>query len=285
MEQVIKAIEEAKFLDPVTSKAADAAQKLFPGPAKDIASGTWLGHAAHPMLTDLPIGFWTSAMVLDFLGGRKAAKASDKLILAGILSAVPTAWTGIADWSDTIEKEQRIGAVHAVSNVAGLLCYGASYVARKKGRRAKGIGLSLIGATAMTIGGYLGGHLAYRKGVGVDETVFEEQPEDWTDAMNESDLMDGTPSAVEVKGASVLIYRNSSGELFAIADRCSHRGGPLHEGKVDQFNCTVTCPWHASEFSMETGKIVKGPATAPQPRYLVRLAGGRIQVRGAARGA
>src|SRR5947199_3809019 len=83
------------------------------GPVKDVLSGTWLGHPLHPMLTDLPIGFWTSSLLLDLVGGRRAHAASDRLMALGILSALPTAASGLSDWSDTIGEERRIGTVHA----------------------------------------------------------------------------------------------------------------------------------------------------------------------------
>src|SRR6185369_10409995 len=64
------------------------------GPVKDVLSGTWLDHPLHPMLTDLPIGFWTSAWVLDIVGGERDRDAARTLIGAGVLCAVPAALSG-----------------------------------------------------------------------------------------------------------------------------------------------------------------------------------------------
>lgn len=276
--QAVKAIGEASFLDPITENIATKTEFLFPGKVKDLVSGTWLGHPVHPMLTDLPIGFWIGSLIIDLLGGRKGRKAADKLVLAGVLAAAPTAYTGWSDWADCRGKEMRVGAVHALSNVAAVLLYTRSYLARKKGQRARGLQLSLLGAGAVTVGGYLGGHLAYRLGVGVDMTVFESPPEEWTTVATENDLLPDTPLEVSVDGIPVLVYRSGS-EIYAIGNTCSHRGGPLNEGKFNQHARTVTCPWHSSTFSLKTGDVVNGPATAPQPRYDVRVEAGQLQVR------
>jgi nitrite reductase/ring-hydroxylating ferredoxin subunit/uncharacterized membrane protein len=278
LNQAVSSIEQAEFLDAPSERVAVWSSKLFPGIAKDIASGTPLGHPAHPMLTDLPIGFWIGSLILDLVGGKKGRTAADKLVFFGILSALPTAWTGIAEWADCRGKEMRVGTVHALGNISATLLYTASYMARKQGERARGVRLGMLGAGALTGAGYLGGHLAYRLGVGVDQTVFLTPLEEWTAVMAEGDLLDDLPAVAEVNGVSILLYRSGS-SLYAIADRCSHRAGPLHEGKVDGFNCVVTCPWHASQFSLRTGEVVRGPASAPQPCYEVRAEGGQIQVR------
>lgn len=278
MSKAIHAIEQAAFIDPAAKRVAAAAARLYPGGTKDLASGTRLGHPAHPVLTDLPVGFWTGATVLDLLGGRRSAGAADKLVLAGLLSALPTAWTGLSDWSDTTGRQMRVGAVHAAGNIAGMALYGASWLARKRGHRATGIRLAMMGAATMACSGYLGGHLAFRLGVGVDQTVFDDPPSGWTSVMAEQDLLEGSPEAARVNGIDLVLYRSSS-EIFALADRCSHRGGPLHLGKVDHLACAIICPWHASKFSLETGEVLQGPATAPQPVYQTRVEAGNIQVR------
>ncbi len=125
-----------------------------------------LGHALHPLLTDLPIGFWTSALTLDVLSPHRGESASQCLTGLGILAAVPTAATGIAEWSDTEKEDARIGVVHALSNSAALTAFTASYFARRSGRLGWGRALGFLGGAAMAVGGYLGGHLAISRKVG-----------------------------------------------------------------------------------------------------------------------
>jgi nitrite reductase/ring-hydroxylating ferredoxin subunit len=140
--------------------------------------------------------------------------------------------------------------------------------------------LSTLGASAVTLAGYLGGHLAYRKGIGVDQTAFQPETERWKRVMSESDLEEGSPRRVSVDGVDILLVRTGDG-IRALADRCSHRGGPLHEGEIK--DGTVVCPWHQSAFALDDGRVVHGPATAPQPVYDVRTSDGQIEVRSADR--
>src|SRR5437764_12051192 len=111
---------ERKLDDAARSLARVTATIPSKGPVKDALSGTWLDHPLHPMLTDLPIGFWTSAWVLDIVGGKGERDAARRLIGAGVLSAIPAALTGAADWSDTEGRSRRVGVVHAVVNSSAL---------------------------------------------------------------------------------------------------------------------------------------------------------------------
>jgi nitrite reductase/ring-hydroxylating ferredoxin subunit/uncharacterized membrane protein len=266
-------------LDQIAEPLAGAVKNAVKqGTAKDVLSGTWLGHQLHPLLTDVPIGAFTSATILDLVGGEDTEKAAAVLVGVGLLAAVPTAASGAADWSDTYGPEQRIGVVHALSNVAGLVLYGASLAAHTTGRRGLGKLLGLAGMGVLTIGGYLGGYLSYSRGVGVNNAFFEHGPEDWKTVASESELSDGKPARVEVDGASVLLYK-LNGRIFAIGARCSHAGGPLEEGQFDTNACTVECPWHQSVFSLTDGEVVHGPATTPQAAYEVRVVEGHVEVR------
>jgi nitrite reductase/ring-hydroxylating ferredoxin subunit len=199
----------------------------------------------------------------------------------GVGAAVPTAAAGWADYADTTkvdERVRRIGIVHAVANVAALGLFGASWLARRRGDHGRGVALGLAGAGALGAGGHLGGHLSYAKGVGVDRTAFERRPAEWTFALAESDLAEGEPRAAEVAGAQVLLVRRGD-RIFALAARCSHRGGPLHEGELTG-DC-IQCPWHGTRFRLEDGAVERGPGTFPQPAYEVRLREGQVEVRSA----
>ena len=259
--------------------AAKVAELIGHGPVKDALSGTWTGHPLHPVMTDLPIGFWTSSFMLDLVGGARSAAASQRLIGLGILSAVPTAAAGLSDWSDTIGEERRIGTVHAVANVAALSLYAWSWLARRAGRRGAGVALGLLGATAATAGGYLGGHLVYRQGVGADRNAWKHGGgEDWVDVVDDLALAEGKPLVVNVDDDDVLLAKTPAGLIAAMSNVCGHAGGPLNEGEFDDQGC-VTCPWHGSVFRVADGHVVHGPATGHQPRYEVRSEGGRLLVR------
>jgi nitrite reductase/ring-hydroxylating ferredoxin subunit len=191
---------------------------------------------------------------------------------------VPTAASGLADWSETYGPEMRVGLVHAAANVAGLALQLASYGARRRGRRVRGAALSLAGLGVAGAAGYLGGHLVYGLGVGVNHAAFEHRPEDWVDVADADGLVDDKPLRVAAGGIPVVVVRTSSGDLFALSATCVHAGGPLDEGEL--VDGCLRCPWHASTFRLTDGRAVRGPATLPQPVWQVRVAGGRLEVRG-----
>jgi uncharacterized membrane protein len=144
-------------------------------------SEAWLGHPAHPPLTDLPIGFWTSAWLLDIVGGKRSARAARRLIGAGVLSAVPAVLTGLGDAAPMTNARRRIAVVHAGFNAAATAAYAMSWWSRRGDRRATGILLGMVGATLATAGGYLGGHLAFES-TQQPPTADSGQPKDiWPD--------------------------------------------------------------------------------------------------------
>lgn len=270
----------AAFLDGPAEAVAGRVRGAVPrGPVKDALSGTSVGHVVHPLLTDLPIGTWTSAALLDLVGGRAARPASRRLIAAGLLAAVPTAATGLNDWADTTPADdgvRRIGAVHAVANIAALGLHAASLAARLRGRHRFGVALGFAGMGALSVGGHLGGHLSYAKAVGVDQTSFASGPEDWTEVLDDAALPEGQLRGAEVDGQSVVLAR-VNGQIRALADRCAHRGGALHDGEL--VGECVECPLHGSRFRLADGAVERGPSAYPQPVYDVRVQSGRIAVR------
>jgi nitrite reductase/ring-hydroxylating ferredoxin subunit/uncharacterized membrane protein len=249
------------------------------GPVKDALSGVWLGHALHPLLTDLPIGSYTSAVLLDWLGGDDGAPAADRLIGLGLLFTLPTAATGLTEWADSEvghDSVRRVGLAHAALNVGATALFGASLAARRSGARGAGKLLALAGASLLGASGHLGGHLSYAEGIGVDQTAFEDPPEDWTAALRDAELPEGESRFAEVGGVGVLVARHQ-GAVHALSNRCSHRGGALDEGELHD-GC-VTCPLHKSTFKLEDGSVVRGPAPYPQPRWETRVRDGVIELR------
>jgi nitrite reductase/ring-hydroxylating ferredoxin subunit len=250
---------------------------IRPGPVKDALSGSWLGHALHPLLTDLTIGTLTSAVLLDWLGGERSRPAAERLIAIGLASAVPTVSSGYSDWADTEvadESVRRIGIVHAATNATAASLFAGSWAARRRG--GSGRLLALAGGGAMAAAGYLGGHMTLAEGVGVDHTVFEDGADEWAAVLDDGELREGQMRCVEADGTAVMVARRE-GVLYALSEHCSHRGGPLHEGELD--GVTVSCPWHDSVFDLRDGALIHGPAAYPQPAWDTRVVDGRIEVR------
>jgi nitrite reductase/ring-hydroxylating ferredoxin subunit/uncharacterized membrane protein len=252
------------------------------GPAarrfKNWLNGVWLGHPLHPALTDAAIGAWFTGAFLDVVGPRGAADAA---MMAGVLSAVPTALAGAADWSDTSEEARRAGLVHALLNSVGLVFMVGSLFARRTERRALGIGLSTTGLILASISAWLGGHLVFILGTNVSRTAFEPTVDEFqavaaADALEQGKLVGAEVTVQGTKVPLVLLKRGQS--VMALSATCTHWGGPLAEGKLVQGDC-VECPWHASQFSMADGRVCQGPATAPAHVFETRIREGNVEVR------
>ncbi len=106
------------------------------------------------------------------------------------------------------------------------------------------------------------------------------QDEGWISAVSMGDLPDRRPIQVKVGDAEVLVVRNGD-ELFAIGNRCTHQGTPLHRGPVKFSGSlrTVRCPLHGSTFSLADGRVMQGPATEPEPAYETRVVDGVVEIR------
>jgi nitrite reductase/ring-hydroxylating ferredoxin subunit len=274
----VRLLAGLEALDPLAKTLGKTARNVIKaGPVKDALSGSWLGHALHPLLTDVPIGTFTSAVLLDWFGGKRSRPAAERLLAFGLASTVPTVLSGYSDWGDSevgSDAVRRIGIVHAAANATAATLFAASLVARRRG--ADGRGLALAGAATLAGSGYLGGHLTLAEGIGVDQTTFEEGADDWKAVLGDTELGEGEARCVEADGTAVIVVRRD-GELHALSNRCSHRGGPLHEGELDGH--TVQCPWHGSVFDVRDGALVRGPSAYPQPAWDTRVQAGRIEVR------
>jgi len=254
---VAERIESTQALDrPVGVLSGFAVRALPPGRRTDVLHGVPFGQPAHPALIRLPVGCWTSAVLLDLFGGRGAGRASATLITAGVIAAVPAAATTL---------------------------FAGSLLARVAGRRGAGYLLSAGGLAAGAAGAYLGGHLALRLGAGAShaEPIGHLAALGWHDLCPLAELPEGRPVRRQLGYLGVLAVRHGD-TVQALVDHCAHLGGPLHQGRVATVDGTacVTCPWHGSAFRLSDGAVLHGPATARQPAFDARVsASGQVQVR------
>ncbi len=251
-------------------------------PVKNFFNGGWFEHPLHPVLTDVPIGAWTIAMVLDlfsFLGVKGLGQASGIATGTGTAAAVGSAVTGLMDFTDTDSRETRVGFVHGLINIAATLLFSISFILRWRNRwrtTTSHFILSSLGYFLVSFGAYIGGSLVYRQGVMVNRNAYAHGPKDFTPALPVDQLADGALKRVEVKGQPVLLVKQ--GEfIHAIGAVCSHYGGPLEKGKL--VDGCIECPWHYSLFSLEDGNHKRGPTTSPVPAYETRVNNGQVEVR------
>lgn len=277
-------IDRQDWLKPVEDTMTAVAKTTLEGKSRfaqkvrNFLHGTWLGHPLHPVITDIPIGAWTMATAMDVYemstGDEKFSAAADMAVKVGLFGAAGAAVAGFTDWHYTYEKPRRVGAAHALVNVAATLCYLGSWWQRRQGDRRGGL-IAGLGGYALTLtGAYLGGHLVFNERIGVNHAA-EELPKRYTPVMDAKDLPEG--KMVKAKAGEVDLFLVRRGdEIFAMTEKCSHLGGPLSEGKFD--GETVTCPWHYSKFAIEDGRVIAGPATYRQPCFKVRVRAGKIEV-------
>lgn len=170
-------LEEATALDGAVRAVAPSITSAFgTGWRASLLRGDWLGHAVHPLLTDVVLGTWTSATILDRFGGPGSTAAAQRLVGTGLLAVPVTAWTGWAEWSAAGTRGRRVGLVHAAVNGVAISAYVASWLARRGGRHDAGARLALAGATVGGIGAYLGGHLTEARQVSSHHPAYDEAP-------------------------------------------------------------------------------------------------------------
>lgn len=279
--ELVTRLEDADWLDPLAKTVRKAVRKVIrPAWVRDVLHGVPLGHPVHPLAVQVPLGAWVSAAVLDALPGNE--EAAGVLVGVGTAAAVPAAVAGFTDWTQLHSQQQRVGLVHAAANLAATGLYAASLVERASGRQTSGKVLAYLGLATVSAGGFLGGHLTYRQAAGVNHTedLPHRFPSGWQTLGPLADLAEGKLEQRTVAGLPLLAHREGD-SVNVLSDVCSHLSGPLHEGKLKDHDgdpCVV-CPWHRSTFSLRTGEVVAGPATARQPLFEARTVDGTVEVR------
>jgi uncharacterized membrane protein len=160
-----------KVAKPLSKAVRDAYEAAGPTgrQIKDALHGKWLGHPLHPVLTDVPLGAWTTALALDAAGSGDPGmrRAATFAIGVGLAGAVGAAVTGLTDWSETGGSARRAGLVHGLLNVTATALMATSFIARKNGDHDDGRVCAWTGYAIALGAAYLGGDLVFRQGVGV----------------------------------------------------------------------------------------------------------------------
>lgn len=242
-------------------------------PIKDFLNGRWLGHPIHGVLTDVPIGMFTIAIVLDVLNQRVAA---DVTILFGVLAMLAAAVAGFADYTDTDGKARTRATLHATLMVVALLVYVISLLIRAGGPadRAVPVVVAILGYLILAVAAFVGGDVVYVLGNMVNRHAWRGAGTKWIalELPAESTLPDGSPTeGVPIKaklGINNLVLVRQGETVRALHEQCAHAGGPLSQGTL--VDACIQCPWHGSRFDMTTGDARRGPTVYDQPSYEVR---------------
>lgn len=280
-------VDAMPFLDRISDTVQPKVREAVHGAGKttrNVLDGTPMELPLHPLMTDVPAGSWTAALVFDGLdvatGSRAMRNAADASLALGNAGAFAAALTGLSDWRYLSGGSRRMGMAHGLLNTVGLAFSVASLVLRATGRRGAGRLAFLVGFSISGTAMHLGGELSYNHGLRVNRNAFEKRgPDDFVPVLDEPDLTGAATRRVEAGGVPVLLSRSATGEICAIAATCNHMGGPLDQG--DREGDTIICPWHNSRFDLCSGKTIDGPAVFPQSRYETRVREGKIEVKAA----
>lgn len=276
--RLVQKVEAADAIDRWSAAVRPVVVRLVgSGRRRDLLTGRWLGHAFHPAAVLAPIGCWIGAAVTDVVGGRGGPDVARRLVGAGVVAAGPALASGAADWADTRDAEQRVGAVHAVVNNLVLVTMAGSWALRRRGHHRAGVACSAVGLGGVLVAGLLGGHLAYARGVGVATTAFHAGPEEWTRLTRADGLPPGRPTAAALAGVGYVAVATEDETVHVLENRCTHRGGPLADGEL--VDGCIECPWHGSRFALNDGRVMAGPASVPQPAYDTRVTDGEVEIR------
>jgi len=279
-------VDQQQWLDTIGDPLQQFVGSLFSGggdtgkQTKNVLNGTWLGHPLHPVITDVPVGAWTTTIVLDTVAAMtdddSMRSAADITLAVGLAAAAGAAATGWTDWSDTYGEERKVGLLHGLTMVAAVTSYTVSLLARLSGARTVGVLTANTGYALMSAGAYLGGDEVYDIGYGVNHTAFQHGPDKFVPVMPEAELLPNQPTKAEAEGTSILLAR-VGGQVYALDDTCVHAGCSLSGGQLE--GTSIICPCHGSQYDLRDGSVINGPATMAEPNYEVRVQDGMIQVK------
>jgi nitrite reductase/ring-hydroxylating ferredoxin subunit/uncharacterized membrane protein len=283
MEELTTAID-FPALDRVAKPLSEAVRGVFEAggaagrEAKNALHGVWLGHPLHPVFTDLPLGAWTTALALDAAadGEPQMRRAATFAVGVGLLGALGAAVTGLTDWSETDGRSRRTGLLHGLLNITATTLMASAFFIRRRDSHNGGRTCAWTGYAVALGAAYLGGDLVYDQRIGVTHAAIEE-PESFTRVADSAAVAEQSMIRARHEDVDVLLARQG-GRVCALAHPCAHLGGPLSEGTLKQGS--VVCPWHGSEFALEDGRVINGPATQKQPSLAVREIAGGIEVKG-----
>ncbi len=240
-------------------------------PLKDLLNGTWLGHPLHPAITDVPIGAFFVAIVLDIAGETRGAFLAGAV---GQLAFLGSVVTGLTDYTDTDGRARSRAVVHGATMVIGGALTAASLVLRNGGATGGGLpGILLVtGFLVIALGAYVGGDVVFALGNQVSRHAFRGGGTKWipleVDGGIEPDaLPEATPTRAKL-GINTLVLIRVGANVRAMHDSCAHAGGSLSGGTI--VDGCVECPLHGSRFRLADGRLARGPALYDQPTYEIR---------------
>ncbi|MFN6946049.1 MAG: DUF2231 domain-containing protein [Cytophagaceae bacterium] len=255
-------------------------------------------HPIHPMLVVFPLGLLIGALIFDVLAilseNNSFWQTGKHLTAAGVIGGFMAAIPGIIDYKHTVPPKSSAKSralKHGIVNTLALVLFILSYIIRVElietaleDSSVYGVlGLEIAGAGLLTIGGWMGGTLAYRNQIGVDhryanagkwnETHIEPKPGEILAIASTNEIETDQMKLVHLGEKRIVVAKTEEGYV-AFDDRCTHKGASMAGGSM---MCgTVQCPWHGSQFDVNNGKVKAGPAKEPIKTYKIEVRNGNI---------
>jgi uncharacterized membrane protein/nitrite reductase/ring-hydroxylating ferredoxin subunit len=252
------------------------------------SKASFKSHPIHPILVNFPIAFFVGAFIFDCIGLIADIiplnTAAYYMSIAGCVGAVAAAIFGFYDYLETVPPDssaKKRATKHGILNVTVLLLFVAAILLRLNLiDLSYTLIIELIAVILLSIAGFLGGTLVYRNQIGVDpryawagkwkEIIVDQRSGTFEvdEELNTNQMM-----LIRLKNKRIVLGRTDK-SYVAFDDHCTHRGGSLAGGAL--ICDTVQCPWHGSQFNVNTGEVSAGPAKQKINTYKVEAAGGKI---------
>jgi nitrite reductase/ring-hydroxylating ferredoxin subunit/uncharacterized membrane protein len=233
-------------------------------------------HPLHQILVGFPIAFFAGTLFFDvlalILSNPYMEKASFYLNIGGIATGLLAAVPGIIDYRYTIPPKssaKKRAVKHGLINALALILFILALILKKEpmGNKVVIICIETIGTVCLAIAGWLGGTLVVRNQIGIDiryadagkwKEVYINTDQKIIPVAAVDELKINQMKLIHLNGKRIVIAKGDDNNYYAFDDHCSHRGGSLAGGSL--ICNTVQCPWHGSQFHIQSGSVTSGPA-------------------------
>lgn len=250
---------------------------------QDLLNGTWLGHTAHSVMVDIPMGSFTALAVLDalalFFGADGLETPALIVLVVGYLGGIGAVFTGLTDHKDAGDDDRPLITLHGLIQIIAMAAFTVSLVMRLGASHDLGRWIALIAFLVIGIGAFVGGHVVYKLGYMINRNAHVRggRAHGFTAVLPAAELAESTPTRAAIGPVRLVLVRRGE-VIHAMSERCSHIGGPLSQGTIE--DDSIVCPWHQSTFRLKDGTVKHGPAHTRLPIYEARIAGDQVEVRG-----
>ncbi|MDQ4081066.1 MAG: Rieske 2Fe-2S domain-containing protein [Gemmatimonadota bacterium] len=250
------------------------------------SKASFRGHPIHPALIPFPFAFLIGAFAFDVAGKvfdqPSLWTTGSHLAAAGVMMALVAAVPGFVDYLYTVPPRstgKRRATRHMIVNLLAVTLVGVAWFVRRELLHEPNLLILALEAGALgllIVGGWMGGTLVNRNQIGVDhryanagkwrEQAIKPGPNTAVTVARADELKVDQMKLLHVGDRRLVLARTEKGYV-AFDDHCPHRGGSLAGGTM--ICGTVQCPWHGSQFDVNTGAVKAGPANRSIGSYRV----------------